>query len=415
MSRPTLVESRWARTLLFPALYFAQGVPWGFVSVGYVVMLTDLGLDDATIGGLLGLAYLPWSFKFVAGPVLDRIPMLRMGRRRPVVMLAEFVMGASLLGLLFVDPAHDVTLTSAILFVHNACAALQDVAVDALAVDVLPEEERGRANSYMWAAKSGGIMVGGSFGTLVAGRFGWPAVFVMLVLVLWAVLGVVVWILERPQETVHDAPADHLSLAALRRAFGFPTPWLAVVVGLVSPVGYAIVATPFTTLTRGELGWSDEQIAMSAFVDPWVGIAGALVGGWLADRYGSRRAMATGLLAIAGLLAGFAGCAPAWQSFAFTLGFAAVLGFLTNLYGAASLGYFMSLCDPAVGATQFSMYMATTNLTYAWTSAAGGWISDRYGHATLFLFAGAIQVAAISSLLLADPAVARARYAQASA
>lgn len=168
LTRPTLVESRWARTLLFPALYFAQGVPWGFVSVGYVVMLTDLGLDDATIGALLGLAYLPWSFKFVAGPVLDRIPMLRIGRRRPVVMLAEFVMGGSLLGLLFVDPARDVTLTSAILFVHNACAALQDVAVDALAVDVLPEDERGRANSYMWAAKSAGIMIGGSFGTLVA-------------------------------------------------------------------------------------------------------------------------------------------------------------------------------------------------------------------------------------------------------
>lgn len=232
----------------------------------------------------------------------------------------------------------------------------------------------------------------------------------MLVAILWAVLALVVWVLERPPETAHDSPTEHLSLAALRRAFGFPTPWLAVVVGLVSPIGYAIVSTPFTTLTRGELGWSDEQIATAAFVDPWVGIAGALVGGWLADRFGSRRAMAAGLLQIALLLACFASASSLWGTFALTLGFAGVLGFLTNLYGAASLGYFMSLCDPAVGATQFSMYMATTNLTYAWTSAAGGWISEHYGHSTLFWFAGAVQVVATASLLLADPAVARARY-----
>jgi PAT family beta-lactamase induction signal transducer AmpG len=409
--RPSLTADAWARRLLFPALYFAQGVPWGFVAVGYVVMLSDLGLDDAAIGAAVGLAYVPWSFKWVAGPILDRIPNLEIGRRRPVILLAELLMGASLLALLALDPATQLGATAAILFVHNAFAALQDVATDALAVDVLPEDERGRANSLMWAGKSAGTMVGGSLGTLLAGQLGWSAVFVMLVAVVWSALLLVLWIRERPPGAAAEAPPEHFGVGALVRAFGYPTPWLAVLIGLVAPVGYAVVGTPFTSMVRGDLGWTDAQIATSAMIDPWVGIAGALAGGWLADRVGPRRAMAAGMLGIAALLAGF-GLAPAlWHEFAFTLGFSSALGFATNVFGAASLGYYMSLCDPAVGATQFSIFMATTNLTYSWTSPVGGWWADHLGHRSLFLAAAAAQALAIATLPLADPEAARARRA----
>ena len=48
------------RFATFGALYFAQGVPWGFIAVGFVVFLTDLGLDNTAMGSALGLAYLPW-------------------------------------------------------------------------------------------------------------------------------------------------------------------------------------------------------------------------------------------------------------------------------------------------------------------------------------------------------------------
>ena len=92
-----LTESRTLRFSVLSALYFAQGLPWGFISVGYVVLLSDLGMDNTSVGQAMGLAYLPWSFKFLAGPLLDRMTRTRWGRRRPFIIAAEALMGLSLL------------------------------------------------------------------------------------------------------------------------------------------------------------------------------------------------------------------------------------------------------------------------------------------------------------------------------
>src|SRR5690606_8982407 len=121
--------------LTLGALYFAQGVPWGFIAVGYVVYLTDQKLDAAAVGDAIGLAYVPWSFKILAGPIIDRFPSVRFGRRRHFIVGAQLMMGLTLLALLGVE-ANQLGLVGAILFAHNAFAAMQDVATDALAVDV---------------------------------------------------------------------------------------------------------------------------------------------------------------------------------------------------------------------------------------------------------------------------------------
>lgn len=100
----TLSESRALRLTTFGALYFAQGVPWGFVGVAYVVFLADAGLGTADIGGTMAIAYLPWAFKLLAGPIIDRFPTRRFGRRRHFIIAAELMMGATLLLLPMFDP-----------------------------------------------------------------------------------------------------------------------------------------------------------------------------------------------------------------------------------------------------------------------------------------------------------------------
>ena len=135
---PSLTESRFLRFLSFAALYFAQGIPWGFVAEGYVVFLTDQGLDNTAVGGAMALAYMPWAFKIIWGPLIDRFPSARFGRRRPYIIGAEFLMGATMLVLLAINPKSGLNIVGAVLFLHNTFAALQDVAVDALAVLDIP-------------------------------------------------------------------------------------------------------------------------------------------------------------------------------------------------------------------------------------------------------------------------------------
>lgn len=466
---PTLADDRRLRLFAFTALYLAQGVPWGFIATGYVVLLADLGLDNAAVGAAIGLAYLPWSFKILWGPLLDAVPPLRIGRRRPFVIAAELVMGLTLIALWGVDPRTSLPLVSALLFLHNTAASLQDVAVDALAVDLLAEDERGRANSFMWAGKSLGVVLGGGGGTLFAKQFGWGALFVAMAALVWLIACIPLAFRERPahpddqpvdrrllrlswflipfvvvaavmyglsslEERLADHPlgplvpvvqpfaavfgalaawplVDRAGFARLRSTFSFPAPWWAVAAAVLTPAGYALVGTPMSRMVRAELHFSEEQIALlSGVVDPASGVVGALIGGWLADRYGPRATLAATMAFLAASLAGFAWAEPLWASFAFVAVFTGVSTAIFNAYNAATFGVFMALADPRIGATHFAIYMAATNLTYAWTSPLGGVLADRGGYPALFLTGALGLLAAIPLVRPLDPGAVVGRY-----
>ena len=462
---PTLSDHRGLRLSTFSALYFAQGVPWGFISVGYVVLLADLGLDNAAVGAALGLAYLPWSFKILWGPLLDAVPQLRFGRRRPFIIGAELLMGLTLLALLPLDPVTQLGWVSFLLFLHNTFASLQDVAVDALAVELLQEEERGRANALMWAGKSLGVAVGGGGGTVLAKYLGWSALFLgmagclalvalfplllrerplrdddvpadgRLLKLVWflapfAMVGAVMFGLSQLQDALGEHPlaplvsvaqpfaavfgaiaawplVDRSGFDALKRSFSFDTPWWGVLAAALTPAGYALVASPMSRMIRADLHLSEERIALlTGVVDPIAGVGGALVGGLLADRFGARRAVGACMGFIGAALMVFALTEAWWPSFTFLVAWTIGHTFMVNGYNTGTLGLYMGLSNPRIGATHFAVYMAATNLTYSWASPLGGVLADRLGYSALFLIAAVVQVASI--VLIAKLDVARA-------
>lgn len=466
---PTLSESRALRLVTFAALYFAQGLPWGFVSVGYVVLLADLGYDNTAIGAAVGLSYLPWSFKVAWGPLLDAVPPLRIGRRRPFIVGAQLALGGTLLALMFIDPRASLPTVTLVLFLNNTFASLQDVAVDALAVDTLTDDERGRANSLMWAGKSLGVVAGGGGGTLFAKHLGYPALFVTMACVVWAIMLLPLLIRERPPHP-DDRPVDprlvrllwfllpvaavggimyglsevqdhyakepwivaipivqpfaavlvaiaawplvdRAGFAALRKSFSFATPWWGVVVGVLTPCGYALIPTVMTRLIRVDLGLSEEKIAtLSGVVDPASGVVGALIGGVLADKVGKRSAMALAMVGIAVCLFTWAVTRQLWADWWFLIGYSIAFNLCIYAYNASSLGLYMSLSNPQISATHFAIFMATTNLTYAWATPLAGVIADRWGAIPLFVTAGILQLATIVTLLGVDPRRAAAVY-----
>jgi PAT family beta-lactamase induction signal transducer AmpG len=407
----TLTESKGLRYTTLGALYFAQGVPWGFVAVAYVVFLADQGLSKSAIGETIAWAYLPWTFKLLAGPIIDRFPTRRFGRRRHFIVTAELLMGLTLLSLPWFDPRTELVLINAALFVHNCFAAIQDVATDGLAVDVLPVDERGKANSVMWAAKAGGSALGGSVGVVLAKYLGWTALFVSNAVLVWAIMLVVIFVRERPPGPQADKAAEqHFDLRVLWRSFAFPAPLFGIVIAMLAPAGYAIATMVYTAVLRTDLKLSSDAIASLTFIDTPVGVGGALLGGFAADRFGQRKAMGTFMAGLAISLAVFAAAKSWWASLTFLAAFQVMSSLCQYAYGAASLGFFMTLSNPAVGATQFAVYMAGTNLTYAWTAKLGGHLTDTLGIAQTFAIAAAIQLAAILLLPLCNQRTAEARF-----
>ena len=87
-----------------------------------------------------------------------------MGRRRPWILAAQFGMTITILAMSFVpDPPSHLILIGWLVFLHNIFNSLQDVSVDALAVDLLRESERGRVNGFMYGSKYFGMFLGGAF------------------------------------------------------------------------------------------------------------------------------------------------------------------------------------------------------------------------------------------------------------
>ena len=84
-------------------MYFAQGIPQGLLAIAIPAWLASQGVSAGQIGSYLAVIVLPWAFKLVTGPLMDRYEFLPMGRRRPWVLAAQLGLSLSLLALMLVE------------------------------------------------------------------------------------------------------------------------------------------------------------------------------------------------------------------------------------------------------------------------------------------------------------------------
>ncbi len=151
-SKLNLTDYPLIRLFTLCILYIAQGIPFGFVTITFAAYLVHLGEDELAVGSLIAMATLPWALKWVWGPMIDRWGASAMGRRRPWILLAQFGMVLTIGAMSFVpNPETHLTVFGWLVFIHNVFNSLQDVSVDALAVDLLRESERGRVNGLCMA------------------------------------------------------------------------------------------------------------------------------------------------------------------------------------------------------------------------------------------------------------------------
>lgn len=393
-------DGRARRRLLFAALYLCEGAPIGFLWWALPTILSERGVPVDRIGVLASWLVLPWALKFLWAPVID----LGGGRALPRwIVGAQLVMAAGLLPLVALDPARGIGWIAVPLLVHALAAASQDAAIDALALRTTPESERGRLNGWMQLGMLlGRALFGG--GALIARRWIGDA-GVVLVLSGGLCAAAIALALRgsalAPTTVARTEPLlPHLAAALRRRAT-----WLGLLFAATAGAGFEVVGLlvgPFLD-ARGQ-----EATSIGLFLGlPAVGAMaiGALAGGHLADRFGVRRTVFC-----AGIALGAAVLALAWAARTharaeelFVLLTAIYLGI--GVFTAASYALFMSLTDPALGATQFSAYMGATNLCEAWSARAGGALAARAGYAHAFAWPALIALAALAlvPLLRAHP------------
>ncbi len=435
---PNLLASRRGRLSAFFFLYMTEGIPLGFAAVAVTAQLRRMGVGPAEIGAFVASFYLPWAFKWAFGPFVDVLRSARFGHRRGWILLTQLVMAATLLALVAVPLPQGLALFTAVLLVHNTFAAMQDVAIDGLAVNTLQDDERGLANGLMFAGAAVGQAVGGSGVLFLIGYLGLQSSFVAVALSILAVTTLVVLpmkeaLIARSAEAIAAAQAAgggvRAALAEMRdfarQSFQSFLGTRGAYAGLffaLLPAGAMSLGLALQSNLAVELGFSDESLAQLNLASSITSAVFMVVGGWLSDRFGRRRTLAVYLAAMSlpvlwlmwqlqqhGYVmprtpGGAVEPALVQALWVATVSYNVCLGLM---YGTRS-AIMMDVTNPRVAGTQFTAYMAMMNLAIAISATWQGLAIEAFGYPLTLAIDAALGLLCI--LLL--PAMGRTPAAQ---
>ena len=417
---PILAEERWPRLLVLCGLYVAQGVPHGFVTITLAAAITasmktgdatDLEIASAT-SKIIFFSTLPWMFKWIAGPFVDRFSIPGLGRRRPWIILAQLGMMLTLVQMAMLpDPVAQLTSLAWLAFAHSVFNALQDVSVDALAVDLLPPKERGRVTGLMYGSKFVGTAIGGAGLSFVAARTDLTGAFVAMILVILAISLLPLLTIERrgehllipggEQSPTNEAENKNLLNIFKKVAAAFSTrPALATAAlcvmataanGMLVPIG--------TILFVNDLEWGQEQYGrITGGIAVFAGLFGAIAGGFLADWFGPRKVAAISTVFYGLLLSGFGLAETLWTNENITVPYIVAEAFFLGCLSTSIFAICLGVSHAAIAATQFTAYMAMLNLSTIWGTAISPKALEYLGTAGAFVAAGIMQAAIVCIL-----------------
>lgn len=375
---------------LFIGLYAAQAITGSLVQTGLPTVLREEGMGLDSIG-LLSLLFLPWALKFLWAPLVDRFCVARLGRRRSWLLLCQSLIVASFLVLSQVSPADHFELMLCALLAVSVFAATQDIATDALAVEVVEENRRATVSSAGVFGGYVGFLLGVGAWLPVYAAFGWQAsmlfmagVVAALTIPAFAARGIED---SAPASVAAGCPRPRLSASfrrsEYRRGLGF---MLVYQSGL--RLGIALIG-PFlvdTGLKLADIGWLKGAGGAAAGLVAALAMMAVL-------RRPSARALTFAALVNAVL---FLALAAVWAGLLsrdlvvplILAQSAAAATSMIALY-AVMIGW----CSPHQAGTDFALLQSADAVMAIAFGIAAGFIGQAFGHAAVFALAALLLVA----------------------
>ncbi len=440
-----LVDTRWQRRVTLCALYFAQGIPWGFMLITLPSYLSyNYQISDSDIGNLKAIILVPWSFKLIWAPLMDSFTIRSMGRRRPWIIGSELMMALTLLGFIGIaDPSQELKFILYMFFLHNCFASLQDVCTDALAVDILPPHEQGQTNGLMWASKLIGKGVGAWSLSHVINAGGLEACVAVQVLLLLAVMLIPIIFVERRGEKRFPWSAGRAAstavgnvsnplrvLGSVLRAFSLTTTWVFILFTLLKLIGLGINEVLSNALYTQHLSprWTDVEFSTASGLYATAPIiVGAVGGGYLADRYGRRLILTVGYVGYGAAVMIFASFPGLWNEGWFAMSYVLSYETLAAIGSVGFLSMAMRISWTVAAGTVFTTYMTLSNVSHVignWAAGPlrewliwlqGGAADNLLSYQSAFWWLGIMTIVPVILLLLVKTGdVDRARAADAN-
>jgi MFS family permease len=329
-----------------------------------------------------------------------------------------------------VDFVKNLQYFTTLVLILNSFGAVQDVAIDALATQVLHEDERGLANGFMFAGASVGQAIGGSAVLYLAAVMPFQSTYLFVAgMILIVTVFVGLGLREPKRAPREDGTAHPGAMAGIAGELGafvrgslfafFRTRggFIGLLFALLPAGAYALGLALQANLAV-ELGLTDPQVAA---LNLWSTVIFALfcvTGGWISDRLGRRTSLALflALTAVPTLWLASVMQKAEWiwpvdtqaadrimPSAALVTAFwIAVLAYnaISGLGYGVRTALFMDVTIPRVAATQFTAYMAMLNFVISYTATWQGQAIERWGYPKTLLIDSCIGLVSIALLPL---------------
>src|SRR5210317_1306873 len=350
--------------------------------------------------GFFALVQIPYTWKFLWSPFMDRYTLPFLGHRRGWMLLTQVLLLVSICILGFIRP--DLNLwTVAYLSVAVAFfSASQDIVLDAYRRELLPDVELGLGNSIHVQAYRLSGLVPGALGFILADYFDWHIVFVIIAL--FMLVGIVMTLVideaieePTPPQTLRAAVLDPFRDFIGRAGVA---PALLVLAFLFLYKLGDNMATALQSPFFIDVGFTLTQIgAIAKTAGLIAAIVGGMVGGLIMVKLPINRALwLFGVVQIVSIL-GFAVLAELGAN-PWMLGVVVAFEYLGVGLGSAALIAFMArTTNPAFAATQLALFTALASVPRVFANAITGVIVEQLGWTSFFIL---FTASAVPGMLL---------------
>ena len=373
---------------------FSSGLPLYILISLLPAWLRSEQVDLKAIG-LFALIQLPFTWKFIWSPLMDRFAWPLLGRRRGWILLTQVALLLSLPLFGWFSPALDIWTIAYLAAAVAFFSASQDIVLDAFRREILADVELGLGNAVHVNAYRIAGLVPGSLSLILADHLPWSSVF--LITALFMLPGICMTLLVAEPQRVKAAPRT-LREAVVEPFHEFITRagWRQALLILAFIFFYKLgdsMATALATPFYLDMGFTKTEIGLVAkHAGLWPAIIGGLLGGVWMIRLGINRALWLFGVVQAVAILGFALLASNGHSLALLAG---VIGFEAlgvGLGTTAFVAFIARATHPLYTATQFALFTSLAAVPRTLVNSATGFLVEQLGWVNFFLLCTALAL-----------------------
>jgi MFS transporter, PAT family, beta-lactamase induction signal transducer AmpG len=373
-------------------LGFASGLPLALTGGTLQAWMTVSGVDIVTIG-IFTLVGIPYTWKFLWAPFMDKYVPPFLGRRRGWIVMMQLALMLVIAAMGTLNPASAPWALAGLAIIAAFASSSQDIVIDAYRADILLPVERGVGAAASVLGYRLSMLVSGALALILADQIGWQTTYYLMAGLMGVTVLATLWGSEpdvkvQPPKTLTEAVIE-----PLHEFFSRHHAWLLLLLIVLYKLGDAFAGSLTTAFLIRGVGFSPTEVgAINKGMGLIATLIGVVVGGGLMIRLGLYRSLLVfGILqALSNLnFMWLAAVGKSYLLMAFAVGIENLAG---GMGTAAFVALLMSLCNPRFTASQYALLSALAAVGRVYVGPVSGYMVEAVGWVQFFGFTFAVAL-----------------------